>query len=462
MRKNNQSQRRPLPAFAALIACVCTLVSLGLQPAGADTYTGNNATRVNATIRPCFGMLLDAQLRTCGTQRHYQRSGSYGYYGHRSDASINCDTARPGYVEAVVKSIRPYGVLHLRARNRSCVASLDITRSITIVGQGYGGDRIPVLVAPDGQSCLRIAPTADHVIIKDAYISSPRGQQAACIEAANTELTLQNTEIRYQGDNAAVHLAGGRLNMTDGTHLVAKTRSVALAINNAALYAENSEIATTAGGLYAVLSGDSQILGVSVQQLADWHGFERGEGSIGMEIKLDSSGSILTMNDMKVMYFSDAINISGAGEALLSHTLISHSDHAITASLNRIRIIENTILSREVGVNINRGTAYIGRNQIAHIRTAGILAGRDGEIRAVDNDIDPDDSGCQTLQWGSLDPAQRVCTPWYKGSQFDVPGDANEQYLFDQFWPRMTASAEVEPKGKLGPAPLNGQPKGTP
>ena len=153
-------------------------------------------------------MLLDAQLRTCGVQRHFRESGYlYGYHGGRYDATIDCDRAPRGSVEDVVQRIRPGGVLYLKARNRSCIATLDIKRSITIVGQGYGPHAIPVLVAPDGQSCIRVAPTAEHVIIKDAYISSPRGGKSACLDATNTELTLPPRQVRYQGDNAAVHLS---------------------------------------------------------------------------------------------------------------------------------------------------------------------------------------------------------------------------------------------------------------
>jgi hypothetical protein len=236
-------------------------------------------------------------------------------------------------------------------------------------------------------------------------------------------------------------VAGGRFNMTESSHIIAKTRGVALAVQQGEIYAENSEIASTAGGIYATLSGDSQLLGLSVQQLADWHGFERGENAVGLDIKLDSADSILSMNDLKVAYFAQGINLDGAGEALLSHSLISRSEHALTVSVGRVRIIENTIIANEIGVDVENGTAYIGRNQIANVRTAGILAQSNGEIRAVDNAIDPNGEGCPTLRWGNIDPSQRVCTPWFKGSAFDVPGDAADQYLFDQFWPKMSSVA---------------------
>ncbi len=443
MRKDGQiesgGQARGLAVAVAAAAFGLACLFGASSPAAQAQEYGNNAARVSAYIKPCFGMLLDAQLRTCGGYRHYRSQGYlYGYHGlGAADAYVDCDRAHRGYVEDVVRRLRPGGVLHLKARNQSCIASLDIDHSITIIGEGYGPNTIPALVAPDGENCLRVSGNAEHVILKDLYLSSPRGESAACVEAANTELTIQNSEIRYQGDNAAVHLAGGRLNLTDSSHLIAKTRSDALAVNNAQLFIENSEIASTSGGIYAVLDGDSQIQGTTIQQLADWHGFERGDGATGLDINLDSGNSILSMNDLKVLYFSQGVNLDGAGEALLSHSLVSRSDHGITASLERTRLIENTIIASEIGIDVERGTAFIGRNQIANMRTAGILAASEGEIRAVDNEVDPNGGGCPTLKWGNIEPAQRVCTPWYKGSEFDVPGDADDQYLFDQFWPHM-------------------------
>lgn len=448
MRKNSEKSpfgRSTRFGMVAAAAAVMSLAPVTLpQAASADTYTGNNAGRLNGYIRPCFGMLLDAQLRTCGARSH--DGDRYKYHGSgQADASIDCDRASSDYVEQVVGRIRSGGVLYLRAKNKSCVATLDIKRSITIVGQGFGPQQIPVLVAPSGESAIRISASADRVILKDMYISAPRSEGSAGIEASNTELTIQNSEIRYQGDNAAVHLSGGRMNLVENSHLIAKTRSVALAVNNATLFAENSEIATTSGGVYAVLSGDSQMQGVSVLQLADWHGFERGEGATGLEIKLSNDDAILSMNTLHVQDFAEGIRLEGAGEGLLSHSFIERSEHGLTLGLNRARIIENTIIANEIGIDIQDGTAYVGRNQIANMHTAGILASSTGEIRAVDNRIDPNGEECPTLKWGNIEPSARVCTPWYRGSEFDVPGDAEDQYMFDDYWPRMTTVAMTDP-----------------
>ncbi len=55
---------------------VTAVMSLS-APQGAEAGS-NVAARVNATIRPCFGVLLDPELRTCRSQQRYDGYG-YGY-----------------------------------------------------------------------------------------------------------------------------------------------------------------------------------------------------------------------------------------------------------------------------------------------------------------------------------------------------------------------------------------------
>ena len=457
------------PARAGLagmgLAALLALPLMALtSPASADPFQarGFNDARVSASIRPCFGMLLGPEMHTCGYRHEGPRYGYYGSnIGGRFDATVDCDRAHPGYVEEVAARIRDGGVLYLKAHERSCVVSLTINRSITIVGEGYGPNQMPVIVAPDGESCITIKPSAQRVILKNLYISSPRGEESDCIDSTNSEVTIQGTEIRYQGNQAAVHANGGRLNLIEGSHIIAKTRTYAIKASKVTLLAEDSEIASTVSGIKADLNGDSDIHGVTLQQLADWHGFDRGQNGTGIDIKLIDSDSIISLSDLTIAFFPDGVVLDGGGEGLLSHSLIRGADHGVTSWLDRARIIENTIIADEIGVEAKQGTTYIGRNEIAGVRTAGLYAAAGkGSIRAVDNKVDPSGRGCEALQWGVIDPSERHCTPWYKGSEFDVPGDAADQYMFDHFWPT-TYYQSIAPKpmasaDPAGQAPIPG------
>jgi len=460
--------RAGLTGMGLAVLLALPMMTLASQ-ASADPFQtrGFNDARVSATIRPCFGMLLGPEMHTCG---YHHEGHRYGYYsggaGHY-DASIDCDRAHPGYVEEVAAGIRDGGVLYLKAHTRSCVASLVINRSITIIGEGYGGSQIPALVAPDGEPCITIKPSAQRVIIKDLYISSPRGDEADCIVSTNSEVTVQGSEIRYQGNQSALHANGGRVNIIEGTHIIAKTRSYAITVSKVTLLAEDSEIASTVSGIRADLTGDSDIHGVTLQQLADWHGFDRGQGGAGLDIKVVDSDAIVSLSDLTVAFFPDGILLDGGGEGLLTHSLIRGADHGVTSWLQRTRIIENTILADEIGVEVKEGTTFIGRNEIAGVRTAGLYAAAGkGAIRAVDNKVDPSGRGCEALQWGDIDPSERHCTPWYRGSEFDVPGDAADQYMFDHFWPSTyyesiapkTDQATPAPAGPDAPPPAGAAP----
>jgi len=448
--------------IAALLALpVLALTSL----ASADPYQtrGFNDARVSASIRPCFGMLLGPEMHTCGYRHEGRRYGYYGVGGGRYDASVDCDRAHPGYVEEVAEHIREGGVLYLKAHNRACVVSLVVNRSITIIGEGYGANQVPVIVAPDGEPCITIKPSAQRVILKNLYVSSPRGDESDCIVSTNSEVTVQGSEIRYQGNRSAIHANGGRVNLIEGSHIIAKTRAYAINLYKVTLLAEDSEIASTVSGIRADLNGDSDIHGVTLQQLADWHGFERGDGGTGLDLKLIDSDSIVSLSDLTLSFFPDGVKLDGGGEGLLSHSLIRGADHGVTSWLDRTRIIENTIIADEIGVEVKSGTTYIGRNEIAGVRTAGLYAAAGkGAIRAVDNKVDPSGRGCEALQWGEIDPAERHCTPWYRGSAFDVPGDAADQYMFDHFWPstyydsiapRTVAKADAPPPAGDAPPP---------
>jgi hypothetical protein len=412
------------------------VLSLGTSEAALAQSGTNTAARVNATIKPCFGMLLDAQMKTCGGVSYKKRGHNHGYNGSgRADGRINCDTARPGALEAMVRSIRPGGVLRISAKSRSCHGTLDVSKSITIIGDGFAPNSMPAITAPDGQPCVRISPSARKVTLKNIYLNAPRAQMASCVESYNTELTLQNALVRYEGDNAALMASGGRVNIIEASHISAKSKSAAVALNGVVLLAENSHIASTSSGIYALLSGDSVIQGVSLQQLADWHGFERGEGATGLDLQLDSRGAIMTINAVQVNHFATGMTLNGAGEILVSNSLIANTNHAMVSGLERLRMVENTLLAREIGINIENGTAFLGRNAIAKVRTGAILADSGAQIRAVDNRIDPGSDGCANLSWGNIPPAERTCTPWFEGSQFDAPSDADQQQFYADFWP---------------------------
>ena len=417
--------------------------------AAQNDYRPAYASSTDQLIQPCFGALINAKI--CGGKTFRARGHHYGYGRLKSSASINCDRASPSQIEAAISRVRGGGAIKLSGKR--CRISANLSRSVVLTGTGSGAEATAI-VARDGESCVRINPSAQKVFIQNLVLISSRGGQASCIHSANAELTLKNVSVRYEGDGAAVSVSGGRLNLIN-SNIVARTRAVALAVSEIVMFAESSVIASTSSGMIGSLNGDSSLQGMTFLNLGDWRGFERGEGARALEIKLSSTESILNMDDMRISDFADAIHLSGGGEALLSRTHIEGATHGIVTELKRARLINNIVEANEIGISVFGGTAFVGYNKVAMVRTAGLLVEDNGQVRAVDNKIEADRDGCETLKWGSLDPAQRTCTPWFKGSEFDTPADSDLP-MFQGFWPNnMKLVASLETPSAPNPAPLS-------
>ena len=429
---------------ALALAFVMSLTPVCVTKAAADSYTGNNAARVDSYIRPCFGVLLDPELRTCRSQtRRYDGNYGYGDFYNRFRGGVvahfDCGEGTYG-LDRLLARLPAGSTVYLRGARgwRSsnslseadlppayagysvCEVSLHLRKSIVIqpdTGPGYNEHPL-VLKAPQGENCVRIEPTADQVIIRNLTLMSTRGASQSCISASGGELTLDNSNVRYDGERSAITIDAGRFNMTD-TNLIARTEDSALEVNHASLYISNSRVASTFNGIRGDLTNDSRLLGVTVLQLGDWQGFQRGENAKAIDLSLETNRSIITIDQTKTLFYGNGLYLSGVGEALVSNSLF-YSDHAITSDLERVRILNNYIFADEIGISLERGTAYVGDNHIRLVRTAGILKKTGAQLRAVNNHIETEK--CESLTWGDIPPEQRTCTPWHKQAAFGIPG----------------------------------------
>lgn len=453
MRRDRQlhSQR----GHGLLLSLAILLVTMVMSAAAPqDAAAGSNvAARVNATIRPCFGVLLDPELRTCRAQ---QRGYGYGYgyddWSRRFRGAIvahfDCNEG-PYALDRLLARLPSGSTLYLRgsrgwrtsnglgaadipeayAGYSVCEVSLHLRKSIIIqpeIGAGYD-DHPLVLKAPSGENCIRVEPTADMVIVRNLTLMSTRGASQSCISASGGEFTLENANLRYDGERSAVTIDAGRFNMTD-TNLIARTEESALEINHAALYIYNSRVASTYNGIRGDITNDSRLLGVTVLQLGDWQGFTRGENARAIDLSLETNRSIITIDQTKTLFYGNGLYLDGVGEALVSNSLF-YSDHAISSNLDRIRILNNYIFADEVGINLDRGTAYVGNNHIRLVRTAAILKKPGAELRAVNNHIETE--RCDDLSWGDVPPEFRNCTPWHQQAEFGIPGGGVDWSIYD-------------------------------
>jgi hypothetical protein len=431
---------------ALLLGLVMSIAPL--SPAGnaahADPFTGNNAARVSAYIKPCFGALIGAESSMCGYGygSGYGYGGDYGFHNRFRGGTVayfDCDRGRYA-LDRLLTQLPPGSTLYLRGQRgwrtangletadlppayagySVCEISLHLAKSIIIqpdMGGSYN-DHPLLIKAPQGEPCLRVESTADQVIIRNLTLLSTRGTDSSCIESLGGELTLDNSNLRYDGEEAAVLINAGRFNLTD-TNLIARTEASALEVNHASLFISNSRIASTYNGIRGDLVGDSRLIGVTVIQLGDWQGFERGENARAVDVNLTTKSSIITVDQMKTLFYGNGLYLYGVGEGLISNSLF-YSDHAVASALQRVRILNNYIFADEIGIDVKDGTAYIGNNHIRLVRTAAILKAPNAQLRNVNNHIATEK--CDVLSWGDVAPQDRSCTPWHKQAEFGIPG----------------------------------------
>jgi hypothetical protein len=410
------------------VSLLCLTQAFAHEP-GYQGVVPNYAAQTHAMIEPCFGALLSPKLISCYGFKPRRYHG-HDYKNQRSSVTIDCDRDSGRAIADKIRRVRSGGTV--KFKGAVCRASLEFSRSVNLIGTG-STTGATVLQAVDGLSCVRVNPSAIKVTITNLVLVSRRGGQNACIQSTGSEVSLENIGLRYEGDAAALMVYNGRLNMVD-SYVAAKSRYAAVVINNGSAYLRNISIGSTADGLRANLKDDSEIQGLSLVQLGDWNGFARGEDGSGVDIKLDSSDSILNLDSVEIYNFAKGLSLSGNGEALVSRAKIEQVDMGMSSSLVRLRAVDSVIMAREIGIQVSSGIAYLGYNRISGVRVAGMLSENGAQIRAVDNRIDALDGACGQLKWGDIEPSQRTCTPWYKGSAFDTPAKA-EQPSYEQYRP---------------------------
>jgi hypothetical protein len=268
-------------------------------------------------------------------------------------------------------------------------------------------------------------------MLVDLHLSATNGGDSSCIEATEANLFIESTLVRYDGNGSAIKSSGGRFEMSHKTYIAAKTAQPALSLNRVQANIEDSLIASTLHGLSANLEGDSYIGYVTMLQLADWYGFERGEGGMGANININTNGSILRLTGLDVAYFANGFQMAGYGEVLLSSSRVMQSTHGVVSDLNRLRVLDSDIYSQEIGINVRQGEAFVGGSRLYDIHTAAMLATNGAKLRAKDNRVYPSKDGCAILEWGDIPPQERNCTPWYNEPTFVAPENRQDEYVLN-------------------------------
>jgi len=377
--------------------------------------------KVDQQIRPCFGLLIEPNLsRGCKTSyRPKPKPCPRGTYRVRGRCEtpvrppvrqIDCSYAYPGQISDALARLYDGDVLTLvSSRGGACVESLNITQSVTIVTRGYEPalDR-PILVAPAGQPCIRIAPGVAYVVLAGLGIEALRAGQASCITGRATELALKDVTVRYDGEASALEI------------------------------------------------GDSRLKDIRITRLGDWSGSSRTRNSAGFVLSGMNRQQLVQIEGLNVDGFSRGIYISGGDETTLLRPVVRDSDWAVTLEDGDLRVLDGQLEAVDVGLYADSGTLYAADNKIVGVMRAGLYAEKGAQIRARDNRVFARPGGCEALVTGHFDGAL-TCQPWFEAPElFRTPRD-RARMEFDSYWP---VSRDAPPSPTIpAPASLSGAPQ---
>jgi len=423
-------------------------LALGVLPSAA--VAGVPDAKVDQQIRPCFGLLLEPNLSSGCRVRHARKprfqpryGTGYGYgRGGRYRTWVDCDRSYPGEVSDVLERLRDGDTLTLRSRGGgACVDSLNITRSVTIVVDGYVPARgRPILVAPVDQPCIRIAPGVAYVVIEGVGIEALRAGPASCITGRATELALKNVAVRYDGDGSALDLVDSRLEAS-GVTFIGRTRQAVVKATGTVM-ADNVEVAATAIGAAFEAGDDSRIRDMRIVRLGDWTGSSRSRNSAGFVLAGMNRSQLVQIDGLYVDGFSRGVYVGGGDETTLLRPVVRDSDWAVVVENADVRVLDGKLEAADVGVYAGSGTVYAADNAVAGVMRAGLFADNGAQVRARDNRVYARPGGCEALITGYFD-GKLTCRPWFEGPElFRTPRD-RARPDFDGYWPAAIVTAGV-------------------
>lgn len=408
--------------LAGLTTALVSAATLALTPSAA--FAAPDA-RIDAQIRPCFGVLTDpATAQRCKPAKRRGPGGPGRPPPIKT--TIDCAMAPPGVIsDTIAKAWDGVTITLKSSTGQPCREAVVINRPARLVGDYSRAPTFaqPLLVAPGNMPCIRAAPGI-WFDIENIAIVQPEGGSAPCIVGQSATLAVVNSLIGYSGAGGAISLAGVNSFVLDRSAVVSRSQEPAVAVRGQ-LKILNSTIASAVTGLKAGTSGDSRISRLDLVRLDDWTGSRRSAGSAGLVLTEVGASDLVEIEGLDVLGFSRGVYVAGAGEVSFRHPSVRGADWAMLVEGPEVRIVQAQLSAAEVGLYAASGTTYIAKSHIEGVMRSGIFAERGAQVRAVDTDVGAK-SPCLALKTGYFTGAL-TCRPWFEAPQ--LGGSRNDPVL---------------------------------
>lgn len=372
-------------AVAAAVAAVAGAFLIDAGPAQAQT-----AARVEAQTRPDFGLLLDPPTRarprasarrwSYGDHRPGHGSG-YPYPGHgyppphgtEQVVMVDCGgNSGSGAVEDAVRRLAPGGTLIIRGRSGACVGWLNIDKPLTIIGDNTGFDRrdwatnpTASLQAPDGLPCMTVA-SGVRVEVRDIVFESRRAGDAACIIGYGADIVLNRVGMRHGGDEAAIYLDGGRLDIRNAV-VEADTLGGAIVADAATINAWGVDIGRSSTGMDITPGAGepSRLYDVSMKGPQSPNSF--GPRSIGLTVRAGRDYGRVEVDRSRICGFVEGVAVEGASVEI-KDSKICQADKGAVLYSGELTLKSSRVRAEMVGVAAAAGRAVVTDNIFSGVR----------------------------------------------------------------------------------------------
>jgi hypothetical protein len=361
------------------------------------------AAKVESQSRPNFGILLDPPTRSSGARRHHRRWNYRDHnrwgpghrpppplYGTEEVVLIDCGgNPGSGALESAVARVRPGGMLVIRARGGACVGWLNIDKPMTIVGDGrfdragWGQNPAATIQAPDGLPCMTVAQGV-RVEVRDVVFESRNAGEAACVVGYGATLLFHNVGMRHAGDEAAIYVDGGALDIRDS---VIDSQSIAPAVvaDGAVVTAYETEILRAQSGMELTPGAGqtSTLTRVSMRGVDSPNNF--GPRAIGLLVRSGRDYGRVEVSNSRICGYVEGVAVEGASVEVRD-SRICRVDKGAVLYNGELLLTDSRVRAETLGVAAASGRAVITSNIFSGIRQV-VFAEQRASVEERDNRV---------------------------------------------------------------------------
>ncbi|WGM46825.1 hypothetical protein KOAAANKH_01699 [Brevundimonas sp. NIBR10] len=401
-----------LAISTGLLAGAAVAAAVFLAVASPTPAQAQVAARVESQTRPNFGLLLSPQTSSRPRREHRR----FNYRDHRPDYYA---PPRPGYgpgyppnpgglqnevvvdcggnpgsggVEAAARRVAPGGTLTIRASGGPCVGWINIDKAMTIRGSGsYAGS--VTLQAPQGLPCITVAPGV-RAVIQDIALASPTAGDAPCISGEEATIALDRVSLRHVGDEAAILVRGGVLDIRSSS-INAQTTGPAILVDAGTLTAVGLNVVNAQSGVEISPGpgGPSSLTNVFLTGEHNPSNF--GPRAIGVNVRSRRELGELSIVNSRICGYGEGVAVDGV-RVTIQGSKLCLADKGVVVYGGELTLTGSRVRARYVGVVAQAGravvtnTAFSGVEQIFFEDARGDIDARGNSLWSRGRECSPE------------------------------------------------------------------------